>query len=87
MQKRSRRSSTSRPPADESPQSISPPSSRMIPTPSTAQDSYIVVEGDQCLEGELETKRPPVVEYPEGRPSKKMKVDSSLAMAGIPPTL
>lgn len=58
----------------------------MIPTPSTAQDSYVVVEGDQRLEGELDTKRP-VVEYTEGRPSKKMKVDSNPAMAGIPPTL
>ncbi|KAK2465321.1 hypothetical protein APHAL10511_002675 [Amanita phalloides] len=77
--KRSRRSSISRPLADESPQSVSPPSSRMIPTPSTAQDSYVVVE-EHHLEGELDMKRPMVVEYPEGRPNKKMKVESNPAI-------
>jgi len=85
-QKRSRRSSMSRPPADESPQSVSPPSSRMIPTPSTAQDSYVAVEGEQHFEGDLDTKRP-VVEYPEGRPTKKMKVESNPGITGIPSTL
>lgn len=80
-QKRSRRSSSSKPHADESPQSLSPPSSRMIPTPSTAQDAYVIVQGDKNLEGEL-TERP-VVEYPDTRPTKKMKVENDPAMGDI----
>ena len=56
----------------------------MIPTPSTAQDSYVAVEGEQHFEGDIDMKRP-VVEYPEGRPAKKMKVESN--PSGIPSTL
>ncbi|KAF8631065.1 hypothetical protein AX15_002669 [Amanita polypyramis BW_CC] len=85
VQKRNRRSSGSRPPADESPQStVSPPSSRMIPTPSTAQDGYVVIKNEQHLEGEIDTKRS--VDFPESRPTKKMKVESYPAVAGISPT-
>ena len=53
----------------------------MIPTPSTAQDGYVVIESEQHLEGEIDAKRP--VDYPESRPTKKMKVESDPAAADI----
>ncbi|KAF8627468.1 hypothetical protein AX17_006280 [Amanita inopinata Kibby_2008] len=80
-QKRNRRSSSSKPRA-ESPRSVSPPSSRLIPLPSTAQDGYIALDGDKHLDGEIDMKRS--VEYSDGRPTKKMKVENNPAIAGIP---
>ncbi|PFH54063.1 hypothetical protein AMATHDRAFT_53868 [Amanita thiersii Skay4041] len=80
-QKRSRRSSSSKPQAD-SPKSVSPPSSRLIPTPSSAQDGYPVLGVDKHFEGEIDIKRP--TEASDGRPTKKVKMDSSPAISGIP---
>ncbi|GLB38336.1 putative TRAFAC class TrmE-Era-EngA-EngB-Septin- like GTPase superfamily, septin GTPase family protein [Lyophyllum shimeji] len=83
-QKKGRRASnSSKPPVDDSPRSVSPPSSRMVPTPSTGHDGYDPREGDIYAKGELDLKRP--IDYPEaGRPPKKMRMESSPASAGIP---
>ncbi|KAF5382563.1 hypothetical protein D9615_002864 [Tricholomella constricta] len=81
-QKKGRRASTSKPPID-SPHSVSPPSSRMVPTPSTGADGYDHRESDLHAKGELDLKRP--LDYSEAaRPPKKMRMESSPAAAGIP---
>lgn len=75
-QRRPRQSSTSKVPVD-SPHSVSPPSSRMVPTPSSAND---IRETDS--KEEVDLKRP--LEYADvSRASKKMRMDSP-AVAGIP---
>jgi len=77
--KKNRRTSNSKPPAD-SPQSLSPPSSRMIPTPSTANDHRDI---EAHIDGENDLKRS--LEYSDvSRASKKMRMDHSPAIAGIP---
>jgi hypothetical protein len=51
--------------------SVSPPSSRMLPTPSSAIDIDIRLDGD------IDLKRP--LEYPEmQRSSKKMRMDPGI---------
>ncbi|TFK40803.1 GTP binding protein [Crucibulum laeve] len=83
VQKKGRRSSTSKPSAADSPHSLSPPSSRMIPTPSTGHDIHDHREGDIQLEDEVDLKRP--LEHPEiSRAPKKMRMDHSPIIAGIP---
>lgn len=82
-QKKARRASTSKGlVTDNSPQSASPPSSRMIPTPSTANDVHEIRElGDAQLKAEdMDLKRP--MSYTDNRPSKRMRMDHNLA--GIP---
>ncbi|KAJ7107282.1 GTP binding protein [Mycena crocata] len=76
QRKASRRASTSN-------RSNSPPSSRMLPTPSSA--GYEHRDGDVLVEGDLDLKRS--LEHPDaGRPSpsKKLKVDGSPMIPGIP---
>jgi hypothetical protein len=55
----------------------------MIPTPSSANDGYDNRDGDVKVEGEADLKR-----NSEGsdmnRPAKKMRMDSSPVVAGIP---
>ncbi|KAF8073709.1 GTP binding protein [Lyophyllum atratum] len=78
-QKKGRRGSSSKPPVD-SPHSVSPPSSRMVPTPSTANDGYDPREGDIRAKSEFDLKRP--LDYAEAsRAPKKMRMESS---PGIP---
>lgn len=79
--KKSRRATSNRPQAD-SPHSLSPPSSRMVPTPSTANDGYEHREVNIRLEGDIDLKRS--MEYSDiSRASKKMRMDSSPTLAGI----
>ena len=56
----------------------------MIPTPSTAPDAYVVVEGEKHLEGEYDEAR--AAEYTDSRPTKKMKMESNPVMGGMPAT-
>ncbi|KAF9013262.1 hypothetical protein BDQ17DRAFT_1487844 [Cyathus striatus] len=80
-QKKGRRPSTSKPSANS--QSVSPPSSRMIPTPSTGNDHLDHRELDDHLDDEVDLKRP--LEHPDmSRAAKKMRMDSSPVIAGIP---
>jgi len=80
-QKRARPNSTSKVLVD-SPHSLSPPSSRMIPTPSSANDARDMREADVHLKEEVDLKRPS--EYADvSRAPKKMRMDSP-ADAGIP---
>ncbi|KAF8798962.1 GTP binding protein [Phlegmacium glaucopus] len=81
-QKRARPSSTSKVPVDSS-HSLSPPSSRMIPTtPSSANDARDMREADVHLQEEVDLKRPS--DYADAsRAPKKMRMDSP-AVAGIP---
>ena len=80
-QKRARPNSTSKVPVN-SPHSLSPPSSRMIPTPSSANDVRDIHEADVHLKEEIDLKRP--LEYTDvSRAQKKMRMDSPAA-AGIP---
>ncbi|KAJ7505281.1 GTP binding protein [Mycena galericulata] len=75
----SRRASTSK----DSLRSTSPPSSRMLPTPSSA--GYEARDGGVLIEGDLDLKRS--LEHPDaGRPSpsKKIKVDGTPMIQGIP---
>ncbi|KAG2010254.1 fungal specific transcription factor domain-containing protein [Coprinopsis cinerea AmutBmut pab1-1] len=68
-----RRASTSKTTAD-SPESLSPPSSRMAPTPSIGTD--MSREAGDHLDDELELKRP--MDHSEfGRVTKKMRMDDS----------
>ncbi|KAF8158128.1 GTP binding protein [Crassisporium funariophilum] len=81
-QKRPRQSSTSKPATADSAHSLSPPSSRMIPTPSTANDVHDPREMDMHLKEEVDLKRP--LDYPDvNRAPKKMRMDNP-ALAGIP---
>ncbi|KAG6830713.1 hypothetical protein H0H87_007300 [Tephrocybe sp. NHM501043] len=76
-QKKGRRASSSKPPPVDSPHSLSPPSSRMAPTPSTANDPYDLRE-DSHTKSEYELKR--LLDYPEPiRPPKKMRMEGSAA--------
>lgn len=78
--KKGRRASSSKPPVDPS-QSLSPPSSRMVPTPSTGNDGY--EQSDIHLQGELDMKRP--MEYQDmSRPPKRMRMENNAPTAGIP---
>ncbi|KAG5636184.1 hypothetical protein H0H81_008890 [Sphagnurus paluster] len=78
--KKGRRASSSKPRLD-SPHSLSPPSSRTVPTPSTGNDGY-EHRDDVHVQSDLDLKRP--LDYSEAsRPPKKMRMDSSPA-AGIP---
>jgi len=81
QKKIARRPSTSKAlTADE--HSLSPPSSRMVPTPSTAND-HDIREVDLHYHEEVDLKRP--LEYPEiNRVSKKMRMDNHPALTGIP---
>jgi hypothetical protein len=75
--KKGRRASSSKPPADPS-HSLSPPSSRMVPTPN---DGY--EQGDIYMPSELDMKRP--LEYQDiSRPPKRMRMENPAATAGIP---
>lgn len=77
-QRRNRPTSTSKVAVDSAP-SASPPSSRMVPTPSSASD---IREVDVHLKEEGDLKRP--LEYADvSRAPKKMRMDSP-AIAGIP---
>ncbi|KAF8195429.1 GTP binding protein [Pholiota molesta] len=84
--KATRRPSTSKAVTADSPGSISPPSSRMVPTPSTGNrdDAHDLREVDVRLNEDLDLKRP--LEYQDiSRNSKRMRLDhSSPAHAGIP---
>ncbi|KAJ7935686.1 GTP binding protein [Mycena leptocephala] len=78
QRKASRRASTSK----DSLRSNSPPSSRLLPTPSSAGYEH---REDVMIEGDMDLKRS--LEHPDaGRPSpsKKIKVDGSPMMQGIP---
>lgn len=78
-QKKGRRGSSSKLPVD----SPSPPSTRLIPTPLTANDGYDHREIDIHIEGEGDLKR--TLEHSDiSRPPKKMRMESSPAIAGIP---
>jgi Fungal Zn(2)-Cys(6) binuclear cluster domain len=78
--KKGRRASSSKPPADPS-HSLSPPSSRMVPTPSTGNDGY--EHGDVHMQGEVDLKRS--LEYQDvSRPPKRMRMENTPAIAGIP---
>ena len=84
-QKKLRRpSSSSKPPTTgDSPHSLSPPSSRMLPTPLTGNDAHDIREVDMHLNEEVDLKRP--LEYPDvHRSAKKMRMDHNPAHAGIP---
>lgn len=73
-----RRASTSK----DSLRSNSPPSSRLIPTPSSAASGYDLRE-EVLIEGELDLKR--TLDHPDvGPPLKKMRMDSSSILPGIP---
>ncbi|KAH9480403.1 Septin-like protein spn3 [Psilocybe cubensis] len=79
-QKKSRRSSTSKP---DSPRSVSPPSSRMIPTPSTGNDLHDSRDVEMHFGDEVDLKRP--MEHGDiSRAPKKMRMDNHPAPAGIP---
>ncbi|KAG6897639.1 hypothetical protein C0992_012618 [Termitomyces sp. T32_za158] len=81
-QKKGRRSSSSKPPPTDSPHSVSPPSSRMVPTPSTSNDAYEPRE-DLLANSDFDLKRP--LDYPESvRPLKKMRMENATTAAGIP---
>ncbi|KAG6909130.1 hypothetical protein DXG01_001882 [Tephrocybe rancida] len=78
-QKKGRRASSSKPPPVDSPHSLSPPSSRMVPTPSTGNDGYDHRE-DLHSKSEFELKRP--MDYPEAiRPPKKMRMETAVVGA------
>ncbi|KAG6884954.1 hypothetical protein C0993_007069 [Termitomyces sp. T159_Od127] len=80
-QKKGRRSSSSKPPTD-SPHSVSPPSSRMVPTPSTGNDAHEPRE-DILVKTDFDLKRP--LDYPEAiRPLKKLRMENTATAAGIP---
>ncbi|KAF8903132.1 hypothetical protein CPB84DRAFT_1774939 [Gymnopilus junonius] len=84
-QKKARRPSTSKAHTAESPRSISPPSSRMIPTPSTAgNDIHVLREADMHTNGEVDLKRPLEYGSVDMRYHKKMRMDNNPAQAGIP---
>jgi len=84
-QKKPRRPSTSKVPTAESPRSVSPPSSRMIPTPSTAgNDIHVIREAEMHLNGEVDLKRPLDYASADMRFPKKMRMDNNPAQAGIP---
>ncbi|KAJ7784516.1 GTP binding protein [Mycena metata] len=78
QRKASRRASTSK----DSQRSMSPASSRVVPTPSSAgYEQYR--DGEVMIEGESDLKRS--LEQDAGRPSKKIKVDDGSPMLeGIP---
>ncbi|KIM43223.1 hypothetical protein M413DRAFT_444033 [Hebeloma cylindrosporum] len=82
--KKPRRPSSSKPPTTgDSPHSLSPPSSRMLPTPSTGNDVHDIREADMHLNEEVDLKRP--LEYADiHRSAKKMRMDNHPAHAGIP---
>ncbi|KDR82808.1 hypothetical protein GALMADRAFT_238363 [Galerina marginata CBS 339.88] len=77
-QKKPRRPSTSKALTADSPRSVSPPSSRMIPTPLTGNDIHL----DVRVHDEADLKRP--LDFPDMRAAKKMRMDNSPAHAGIP---
>jgi hypothetical protein len=78
--KKGRRASSSKPTA-ESAHSLSPPSSRMVPTPSTGNDVY--EQGESHMQGELDLKRS--LDYQDvSRASKRMRMENIPAAAGIP---
>ena len=80
-QRRPRQTSTSKVSVDPA-QSASPPSSRMAPTPSSANDARDMREGDVHPKEEVDLKRP--LEYADvSRAPKKMRMDSP-AVAGVP---
>jgi hypothetical protein len=80
-QKKARRASTSKSTAAAESHSVSPPSSRMIPTASTANDTHDIREVDIHF-NDVDLKRP--LEYVEiHRSPKKMRMDHSSA-TGIP---
>ncbi|KAF8964398.1 hypothetical protein BDZ97DRAFT_2007628 [Flammula alnicola] len=82
-QKKARRPSTSKGATADSPRSVSPPSSRMVPTPSTGNDVHDIREVDMHLNDDVDLKRP--LEYPDiSRAPKKMRMDNNPAHAGIP---
>ncbi|KAG6820719.1 hypothetical protein H0H93_012772 [Arthromyces matolae] len=72
-QKKSRRASSSKPPPIDSPHSLSPPSSRMVPTPSSGKDGF--EQRDELLAQGDFSKRP--LDYAESvRPLKKMRMEN-----------
>ncbi|KAG6854646.1 hypothetical protein C0991_003294 [Blastosporella zonata] len=80
-QKKGRRASSGKPPPVDSPHSLSPPSSRMAPTPSSGNDGYDPRE-DLYTKSDFDLKRP--LDYSETiRPPKKMRMENP-ATAGIP---
>ncbi|KAF9565741.1 hypothetical protein CPC08DRAFT_704439 [Agrocybe pediades] len=81
--KRGRRPSTSKPLTADSARSVSPPSSRMIPTPSTGE-AHDLRDIDMRIGDGDELKRP--LEYAEShRAPKKMRMDDNHpSHAGIP---
>lgn len=73
-QKKARRTSTSKVLTGGA-HSVSPPSSRMLPTPSSTIDTRNIRDVDIRLDGDLNLKRPQ--EYPEmHRSPKKLRMDS-----------
>lgn len=73
-QKKARRLSTSKATTGET-HSVSPPASRMLPTPSSAIDTRNSRQVDIRLDGDVDLKRP--LEYPEmHRSPKKMRMDT-----------
>lgn len=65
--------------ADSPPESLSPPSSRMIPTPSTGNDHGREVHR---LDDELDLKRPLEHHHTDmGRVAKKMRMEETLSIA------
>ena len=62
--------------------SVSPPSSRMVPTPSSANDARDIREADVHPKEEVDLKRP--LEYSDAnRAPKKMRMDSP-TVTGLP---
>nr|AKU04645.1 zinc finger transcription factor [Volvariella volvacea] len=81
-QKKSRRASTSKVPA-EPPHTPSPPSSRFVSTTTPGNEAQDPREIDGHLEGDIDLKRSS--EHPDtSRPPKKMRMESPPAIAGIP---
>ncbi|KAF6755836.1 hypothetical protein DFP72DRAFT_895340 [Ephemerocybe angulata] len=76
-----RRASTSKTTADSPPESLSPPSSRMIPTPSTGGNDHGREMGHR-LDDDLDLKRP-LDHHPNdmGRVAKKMRMEETLSIA------
>ena len=80
-QRRPRPSSTSKVPVNSS-HSVSPPSSRMVPTPSSTSDARDMRKADVHLKEEVDLKRP--LEYADAnRAPKKMRIESP-TVAGVP---
>ncbi|KAG6831924.1 hypothetical protein H0H92_006525 [Tricholoma furcatifolium] len=79
--RRASQASSTKPPPADSPHSLSPPSSRMAPTPTTGNDTYDPRE--EIVHQDFDLKRP--LDYSEAirPPPKKIRIKNP-AVAGIP---